>query len=132
MILFGDYREFVKYWYNVSLVFCEIVKMYEYVSEVVIWLYYFDIVSLIIVKFDDISNLEKMVGIGFVFVDNLCDEFYFYVNYWIKKSDISYDNLFSFFDGGVWKIDIDWKGVILKVFVIVKFKEGIVQYEFID
>jgi hypothetical protein len=127
-----DHRELAKYRHNASLVLREIAKMYEYASEVATWPHHFDTASLITVKFDDTSNPEKTVGIGFAPADNLCDEPYFYVNHWTKKSDISYDNLPSLPDGGVWKTDTDWKGAILKASAIAKLKEGTAQYELTD
>ncbi|MEQ8705287.1 MAG: hypothetical protein RIC19_15275 [Phaeodactylibacter sp.] len=127
-----DHRELAKYRHNASLIIGEIAKMYEYASPVATWPHHFDTASTITVKFDDTSNQEKTVGIGFSPADGLCDEPYFYVNHWTKKEKISYDTLPSLPEGGTWETSTDWKGAILKASAIVKLKEATAQYELTD
>lgn len=127
-----DHRELAKHRHNAALVLGEIAKKYEYASPVATWPHHFDTASVITVKFDDTSNPEKTIGLGFAPADHLCDEPYYYVNHWTKKGAISYDTLPSLPEGGEWNTKTDWKGAILKASAIAKLKESTAQYELTD
>lgn len=128
----ADHQELARYRHNAALVLGEIAAKYEYASPVATWPHHFDTASLITVKFDDTSNPEKTIGIGFAPADQLCDEPYYYVNHWMKEGNADYDTLPTLPEGGQWQTDSDWKGAMLKASAVAKLKEGTQQYELVD
>ncbi|WP_147167531.1 hypothetical protein [Phaeodactylibacter luteus] len=122
------HQEAARYRQNATVLLQQLAAQYEYASDVATWPHHFDTGSVITVKFDDTSNPEKTIGMGFAPADDNCPEPYFYVSHWMKKGDAEYTALPGLPKGGEWKTGA-WKGALLPASAVVSFSEGADQFE---
>lgn len=126
----AHHQELARYRHNADLVLKEAAEAHEYASPVAVWPHHFDTGSVITVAFDDTSNAQKTIGIGFAPADAVCDEPYYYVNQWAKDGKLDYSTLPDLPAGAEWKTG-EWKGAVLPASEIAKHQDSTAQHKLV-
>lgn len=86
-----------------------------------IWPHHFDTGSIYPLKYDDDGKIVQSIGLGFAIRDELCEEPYFYVNFWSNDNQ-NLPNKLPELSAGRW-LSNEWKGAILPVSEIFILKD---------
>jgi len=106
-------REMARYRTNIRNILETIKPNFKDSTPIRVWPHHFDTGMVIE------ADKEKTVGMGLAMPDDIAPEPYFYINHWIKKGDINYDDLSPLPGGGTWTKD-DRPMAILRMSQILK------------
>ena len=119
--------EIIKYRSNADYLLKLLVDSFDDATDVRIWPHHFDSGSLIITAKDDQDQVLSYIGIGLAIADQLIDEYYYYVSFSSKESEIDFSSLPPL-QYGRWGSP-DFPGAILEMSSLLQFQKAEEQME---